>query len=230
MDLLLKWRVWREHVEPSSVASPGSSARIAKDGQASLVSALLNLLGTWSLQLLRDGQSLRFFLNQHLSKLSENITYGMHPHVTWPITSDIHLTWEIRYERHTKPLIICTIQLWRAYTSNQDDTGHFDHQGCHNQGCKAEVYSWGEGSVISELLGKGLLRELILRGTFLHYRLRPPRNADNGSKEETVSCITTEREISIGKAGQQWINKIKELQCYHLIELVIISGQQPRSG
>ena len=86
----------------------------------------------------------------------------------WPITSDIHLTWEIRYERHTKSLIICTIQLWRAYTSNQDDTGHFDHQGCHNQGCKAEVYSWGEGGAISELLRKDLLRELILRGTFLH--------------------------------------------------------------
>lgn len=64
--------------------------------------------------------------------------------------------------------------------------------------------------------------------SLLAYRSRPPRNADNGSKEETVSCITTE--ISIGKAGQQWINNIKELQCCHLIELVIISGRQPCSG
>lgn len=53
------------------------------DSQVVLLSRPVKLSVTWTLELLRNGRSIRVFLNQHLAKLSEYITYGMYQLLTF---------------------------------------------------------------------------------------------------------------------------------------------------
>lgn len=53
------------------------------DSQVVLLSRPVKLSVTQTLELLRNGRSIRVFLNQHLAKLSEYITYGMYQLLTF---------------------------------------------------------------------------------------------------------------------------------------------------
>lgn len=53
------------------------------DSQVVLLSRPVKLSVTRTLELLRNGRSIRVFLNQHLAKLSEYITYGMYQLLTF---------------------------------------------------------------------------------------------------------------------------------------------------
>lgn len=53
------------------------------DSQVVLLSRPVKLSVTRTLELLRNGRSIRGFLNQHLAKLSEYITYGMYQLLTF---------------------------------------------------------------------------------------------------------------------------------------------------
>lgn len=53
------------------------------DSQVVLLSRPVKLSVTRTLELLRNGRSIPIFLNQHLAKLSEYITYGMYQLLTF---------------------------------------------------------------------------------------------------------------------------------------------------